>query len=46
MADTMRENNGVGLAAPQGGFTRVIIDVGNGLMEHDLRLPVGRRDLR
>lgn len=35
MADTMREANGVGLAAPQVGILRrvVVIDVGEGLIE-------------
>ena len=35
MADTMREADGVGLAAPQVGILRraVVIDVGNGIIE-------------
>lgn len=35
MADTMREANGVGLAAPQVGILRrvVVIDVGDGIIE-------------
>ena len=35
MAETMYENEGVGLAAPQAGILRrvVVVDVGNGLIE-------------
>lgn len=35
MADTMYENDGVGLAAPQVGIIRraVVVDVGEGLIE-------------